>query len=106
MLLFHFIHVHARPQFAYGHSLDKTLEQAGITADFGGKNVEGRSDLAQAQQASPEIPPPTGLLRTDLEVEGLSDSHEGPLVPRLRHPRKRSSGHILFDIYECCFGCF
>ena len=43
---------HGRPQITYGHSLNKTLEQAGITTVFGGKkNVKGWSDLAQDRGA-------------------------------------------------------
>ena len=43
---------HGRPQLTFGHSLNKTLEQAGITTVFGGKkNAKGWSDLAQDRGA-------------------------------------------------------
>ena len=37
---------HGRPQFTYGHSLNKTLENAGITTDF-----ERWSEMAQDREA-------------------------------------------------------
>ena len=43
---------HGRPRLTFGHSLNKTLEQAGIETDFGGKkNAKGWSDLAQDRGA-------------------------------------------------------
>ena len=41
-----------RPQFTYGHSLNKTLGRAGITTKFSGtKDAEGWYDLAQDREA-------------------------------------------------------
>ena len=37
---------HGRPQFTYGHSLNKTIENAGITTDF-----EGWSEMSQDREA-------------------------------------------------------
>ena len=43
---------HGRPQFTYGHSLNKTLGRAGITSKFSGtKDAKGWGDLAQDREA-------------------------------------------------------